>query len=69
MYAFMTTEPNALTRSINHERMPVLLDGEESFETWLRSSPQEAFKLVQSFDPSKMRIVQEGFEKKDLLVA
>ena len=69
VYAFMTTEPNALTRSINHERMPVLLDGEESFETWLRSSPQEAFKLVQCFDPSKMRIVQQGFEKKDLLVA
>ena len=69
VYAFMTTEPNALTRSINHERMPVLLDGEESFQTWLRGSPQEAFKLVQSFDPSKMRIVQEGFEKKDLLVA
>ena len=25
VFAFMTTEPNALTASINHERMPVLL--------------------------------------------
>ena len=25
VYSFMTTAPNALTDSINHERMPVLL--------------------------------------------
>lgn len=63
----MTTEPNELTKSINHERMPVLLDGEEAFETWLRGSPKEAYGLVRSFDPNKMRIVQSGFEKRDLL--
>ena len=68
-YAFMTTEPNELTRSINHERMPVLLDGEAAFETWLRGSPKEAYGLARSFDPDKMRIVQSGFEKKDVLEA
>ncbi|MFN0217846.1 MAG: hypothetical protein ACKVP4_03410 [Hyphomicrobium sp.] len=41
----MTTEPNELTRSINHERMPVLLAGEDQFETWL-SSNDEAFALA-----------------------
>ena len=35
VYSFMTTAPNALTDSINHERMPVLLSEEEEFETWL----------------------------------
>ena len=69
VYSFMTTEPNALTRSINHERIPVLLDGEESFETWLRGTPAEAYGVVRSFDPTKMRIVQSGFEKQDLLAA
>jgi thioredoxin reductase (NADPH) len=34
-YAFMTTEPNVLTRANDHERMPVLLSGEDQFETWL----------------------------------
>ena len=39
VYSFMTTAPNALTDSINHERMPVLLSEEEEFETWLASEP------------------------------
>ena len=34
VFAFMTTEPNALTASINHERMPVLLTDPADFETW-----------------------------------
>ena len=65
----MTTAPNALTDSINHERMPVLLSEEAEFETWLSGSPEEAFALARSFDPAQMRIVQSGFEKKDLLAA
>ena len=59
----------ALTDSINHERMPVLLSEEAEFETWLSGSPEEAFALARSFDPAQMRIVQSGFEKKDLLAA
>ena len=69
VYSFMTTAPNALTDSINHERMPVLLTEEADFETWLLGSPAEAFTLARSFDPARMRIVQSGFEKKDLLAA
>ena len=67
VYSFMTTTPNALTDSINHERMPVLLSKEDEFETWLSGSPAEAFKLARSFDPAAMRIVQSGFDKEDLL--
>ena len=66
-YAFMTTEPNALTRAINHERMPVLLSGEDQFETWLSGPVEEAFALARSFDPCAMRVVQSGKEKEDLL--
>jgi putative SOS response-associated peptidase YedK len=67
VYSFMTTAPNALTDSINHERMPVLLSGEDQFETWLTGRPEEAFKLARSFDPTRMRIVQSGKDKEDLL--
>jgi putative SOS response-associated peptidase YedK len=35
VFAFRTTEPNELTASINHERMPVLLSDPADFETWL----------------------------------
>ena len=58
-YSFTTTAPNALTDSINHERMPVLSE-EADFETWLSISPAEAFALARSYDPAAMRIVQSG---------
>lgn len=67
VYSFMTTAPNALTDSINHERMPVLLSEETDFETWLSGSPAEPFAPARSYDPNSMRIVQSGFDKKDLL--
>ena len=49
VFAFMTTEPNELTKSINHERMPVLLTDLADFETWLSGSADEAFKLARSY--------------------
>lgn len=69
VFSFLTTEPNALTASINHERMPVLLATEAEFEQWLSGTPEEALSLARSYDAEKMRIVQSGYEKKDLLAA
>jgi putative SOS response-associated peptidase YedK len=68
-YAFLTTTPNSLVSTINHERMPVLLTREEEFDTWLRGSPDEAFALARQYPSEQMRIVQEGLEKEDLLAA
>jgi putative SOS response-associated peptidase YedK len=67
VFAFMTTEPNELTVSINHERMPVLISDPADFETWLSGSPEEAFKLARSYAADQMRIVLSGSERKDLL--
>jgi hypothetical protein len=39
------------------------------FGTWLSGTPAEAFALARSFDPGALRIVQSGFDKKDLLAA
>ncbi len=66
VYSFMTTTPNALVATINHERMPVILDGEAAFRTWLEGSPNEAFALAREHPPEAMWMVQEGREKKDL---
>jgi len=68
-YSFLTTTPNSLVSTINHERMPVLLTREEEFETWLRGTPDEAFALAREYPPKQMRIVQEGLDKHDLLTA
>ena len=69
VFAFMTTDPNELTASINHERMPVLLTDPGDFETWLSGSTEEAFKLARSYAADQMRIVQSGSERQDLLGA
>jgi len=68
-YSFLTTTPNSLVATINHERMPVLLTKEEEFETWLNGSAEEAFELAREYPPEKMQIVQEGLKKEDLLSA
>ena len=68
VFSFMTTLPNALTSTINHERSPVLLtDGGRSTATWLTGTPEEAFGLIKTSDPERMHIVQSGFDKEDLL--
>ena len=67
VYAFMTTIPNALTATIMHDRMPVLLSEPHEFEAWLTAPPDQAYRLVRTYDAECMRIVQSGIEKKDLL--
>jgi putative SOS response-associated peptidase YedK len=69
VFSFMTSEPNALTSRINHERSPVLLTTPEEWATWTTGTPEEAFALVRPIAPERLRIVQEGFEKRDLLSA
>jgi putative SOS response-associated peptidase YedK len=63
VYAFLTTTPNKLVATINHERMPVLLTREEEFDAWLNGAPHLAFALAREYPPDQMRIVQEGFKK------
>lgn len=67
VFSFMTTSPNTLVSTINHERMPVVLSGEENCETWVRGTPQEAFALARPYPSEQMHLVQSGFDKKDLL--
>jgi len=68
-YAILTTTPNSLVATINHERMPVLLTREEEFDRWLRGSVAEAFALARTYPAEQMQIVQEGLEKEDLMAA
>jgi putative SOS response-associated peptidase YedK len=65
VFSFMTTLPNALTSTINHERSPALLTSEAEYCAWLTGTPEEAFGLIRSSDAARMRIVQSGFDKED----
>jgi hypothetical protein len=42
-FSFLTTTPNPLVATINHERMPVILTREEEFDAWLLGSLEVAF--------------------------
>ncbi len=65
VYSIMTTTPNELTASINHERMPVLLNAEADFARWLTGTAEEAFELCRPYAASDMQIVGAGLEKRD----
>jgi len=67
VFALMTTEPNDLTKSINHERMPVLMSNPGDFETWQSGSTEDAFKLARSYAADQMRVVQFGADREDRL--
>lgn len=69
VYAFMTTTPNELTATIIHDRMPVLLSEQADFDAWLSAPPDQAYRLVRTYDAERMRIVQSGTEKSDLITA
>ena len=49
--------------------MPVLLTTPDECDQWMSGALDEAFSLARPFDPARMRMVQEGFEKKDLEAA
>lgn len=65
VYSIMTTTPNELTASINHERMPVLLTSETEWDAWMHGTAEEAFALCRVYPADEMRVVGSGIEKRD----
>ena len=57
------------TSSINHERSPVLLTTDYDRDRWLLGTPDEAAAVIGPIAGDALAIVQEGFEKRDLLGA
>ena len=68
VYAFMTTTPNSLVATINHERMPVLLTRPDEFDRWMQGTPEAAMALAREYAAEQMHIVQSGYDKEDKLV-
>jgi putative SOS response-associated peptidase YedK len=68
-FSFLTTVPNELVATINHERMVVILTRPEEFDQWLNGTVDEAMELAKPFSAEMMQIVQEGFSKQDDLLA
>ena len=68
VYAFLTTTPNPLVATINHERMPVLLTRPDEFDRWIHGTPEAAMAIAREHPAEQMHIVQSGYDKEDKLV-
>jgi putative SOS response-associated peptidase YedK len=58
VFAFLTTEPNAMVRSVHPSGMPVILHPED-YQSWLSDDWRVAQKLVQPF-PSQLMAMSDG---------
>lgn len=68
LFAFLTTEPNALVAPIHAKAMPVILTTPEEVDVWVNAPPPEALALQRPLANEALRIVARG-EKEDGLVS
>jgi putative SOS response-associated peptidase YedK len=64
LYAFLTTEPNAVVAPIHPKAMPVILTTVEEIEIWLMAPAKEALALQRPLPDHALRIVARG-QKQD----
>jgi len=60
IFAFLTTEPNAIVAPIHPKAMPVILTRADEIEHWMTAPPSEAFKLQRPLPDDVLRIVARG---------
>ena len=60
LFAFLTTEPNAVVEPVHPKAMPVILTRPEEIEQWMTARPEEALQLQRSLPDNALRIVARG---------
>ena len=60
IFAFLTTEPNAVVKPIHSKAMPVILTSEDEIERWMTAPPVDALKLQRPLPDGALRIVARG---------
>jgi putative SOS response-associated peptidase YedK len=63
LFAFLTTEPNAIVAPIHPKAMPVILTTRDEIETWLTTPAAETLKLQRPLPDDALRIVARGRKK------
>ena len=68
LFAFLTTEPNAIVAPIHSKAMPVILTKPEEIELWMTGPVAEAMALQRPLPDATLRIVARG-QKADPRIA
>jgi putative SOS response-associated peptidase YedK len=60
LFAFLTTEPNAVVGAVHAKAMPVVLTAPDEIRIWLSAPAPEALKLQRPLPHDALRIVARG---------
>jgi putative SOS response-associated peptidase YedK len=64
VFAFLTTEPNAVVAPIHPKAMPVILTTRQEIDVWMNAPATEALKRQRRLPDDALMIVARG-QKKD----
>jgi putative SOS response-associated peptidase YedK len=68
IFAFLTTEPNALIKSFHPKAMPVILTTPEEIDVWMTAPAADALKLQRPLPDDALVIVARGGKKDEGVV-
>ena len=67
LFAFLTTEPNAIVAPIHAKAMPVILTTQEEIDAWMTAPAPKALTLQRPLADSGLQIVAQGGKADDAL--
>ena len=64
LFAFLTTEPNAIVAPVHAKAMPVILTTQKEVDLWMTAPGKDALMLQRPLPENALRIVARG-QKQD----